>query len=401
MIKKRILILGFNIPNKKINNLISHDVNSSIQTHKFGWSLVNSLKLNEQEIVLLSASPASTWPLNKTIFFKYSIFVENEIKGYEMPFINILIFKHLTRLFSSFILFFKIYHQKKINKIIIHGIHSPFLLIGFVAKYFSIKTIVVVTDPPSVTQSSDSFFVIFLKKIDLAFIKFIFKYAVSGVITLSDNLPILLNFEKPFLTLPGFIDSKLTKLSNIRTQTLFENKYIITYAGTLNFEYGLKILIDAFVLIDNPILQLYIFGKGNLEKYIIDKSLKDPRIKFFGYLPNDLVFSQICNSNLLVNPRPLNDYVSINSFPSKILEYMLSGVPFITTKIPTIPNTFDNFLNYFESDDLNSVRYGLNNIINQNQNELKRKATLGKDFIENNYNEKKIGEIILNYLNKI
>jgi glycosyltransferase involved in cell wall biosynthesis len=397
MRKKSILLLGFNIPEKKIYNLIEQDVNSSIQTHKFGWSLANSLKLNHQEIVLLSASPVSTWPLNKKIIFNYSFFKENEIDGFEMPFINILILKHLTRLLSSTFLFFKIYHKKRFNTLIIHGLHSPFLLIGFFAKFLSIKTIVVITDPPNVIQSTDSFFVKFLKKIDFFFIKFIFKFCINGIITLSNNLPLLLNYKKPYLNFPGFIDSKLM---NYQHQNSYNSKFIITYAGTLNYEYGLKILIDAFIQIDNPNLELQIFGKGNLEEFLIERSQIDLRIKYFGYLPNSEVFLKICNSSLLVNPRPLNDYVSNNSFPSKIIEYMLSGVPFITTKISTIPSSFDIYLNYFDGDDLNAIKCGLINTINQNYSSLLEKAMIGKEFVKNNYNEEKIGRIIVNYLNK-
>jgi glycosyltransferase involved in cell wall biosynthesis len=340
--------------------------------------------------------------MNKKILFKYANRKYDTIYGFEMPFINIFLLKHITRLISSLYLFARLNFRNKIDTVLIHGLHSPFLIVALIAKVFSFKTIVVVTDPPGVILSNDSIVTKIFKYIDTKFIKYIFKFAIDGVLTLSDNLPTHLGFAKPYLFLPGFVDSELLNLKNsIHNSELYENEFNITYAGSLNIEYGVKELLDAFLLIESSNLKLNIFGKGNLEEYIVAASKIDSRVVFHGYQNNKEVFLKLSNSNLLVNPRPIDNFISINSFPSKILEYMITGVPFITTKIPTIPNFFDNYLNYFDVFGVESIHIGLLKMINSNQKELKLKANSAKQFIEENYNEKLIGSEIVKYIDKI
>ncbi|MBP3360682.1 MAG: hypothetical protein J6N52_07515 [Clostridia bacterium] len=51
---------------------------------------------------------------------------------------------------------------------------------------------------------------------------------------------------------------------------------------------------------------------------------------------------------MLVNPRSATDEFTKYSFPSKTMEYMLSGTPVVMYKLAGIPDEYDEYLNYFD-----------------------------------------------------
>jgi hypothetical protein len=161
------------------------------------------------------------------------------------------------------------------------------------------------------------------------------------------------------------IDQEALKRSLLQ----IENKNAIMYAGALFEKFGIKTLLDAFSEISNN-YELWLFGFGDLTDYITEQSKKDNRIKFFGNLPNDIVLDYEKKARLLINPRPLNHEFTKNSFPSKILEYMTSGTPVLTTKLPGIPDDYSDKLFFFDDDTKFSIKNGIINYMNKSDCEL-------------------------------
>ena len=62
---------------------------------------------------------------------------------------------------------------------------------------------------------------------------------------------------------------------------------------------------------------------------IIACSKKDNRIVFKGMVPNKIVVEDQLKATLLVNPRPSIGEFTRYSFPSKNMEYMVSGTPMV------------------------------------------------------------------------
>ena len=67
---------------------------------------------------------------------------------------------------------------------------------------------------------------------------------------------------------------------------------------------------------------------------------------------------------LLVNPRPTNETFSKFSFPSKTMEYLLSGTAVVSTKLPGIPEEYFDYMFSFDSDDRDSIFDKLNELLN-------------------------------------
>src|SRR5262249_48603107 len=61
------------------------------------------------------------------------------------------------------------------------------------------------------------------------------------------------------------------------------------------------------------------------------------RIRFLGYLPPQRVNELMVSASFLINARPSVEWFTRFSFPSKLLPYMASGTPVISTRLPGIP----------------------------------------------------------------
>lgn len=104
----------------------------------------------------------------------------------------------------------------------------------------------------------------------------------------------------------------------------------LMYAGNLNELSGAKLALDAFALLDDPKYRLWFTGRGPLQEEIERAAEKDARIHYWGFVERSTYLSLAAQATVLLNPRldwPENRY----NFPSKLLEYLASGRPVIST----------------------------------------------------------------------
>lgn len=122
-------------------------------------------------------------------------------------------------------------------------------------------------------------------------------------------------------------------------------KRAVMYSGTLDREYGIPMLLDAFSSIRDGGLELWLTGGGNAEELIRSKAQEDARIKFFGFLPSrrDVVALQR-EASLLLNMRLPSEEASSYCFPSKLFEYMATGTPVLTFRLGGIPEEYYRYL---------------------------------------------------------
>lgn len=123
-----------------------------------------------------------------------------------------------------------------------------------------------------------------------------------------------------------------------------EGKTSVMYSGVLDLRYGIPELLDAMDMLDDT-YELWLTGMGNAEDLIRERALRDPRIKFYGYLPSrqDLLNKQ-AQATMLISPRRDTEEASKYCFPSKLFEYMASGRPVISCFLAGIPKEYHPYL---------------------------------------------------------
>lgn len=171
--------------------------------------------------------------------------------------------------------------------------------------------------------------------------------------------------NKAHIVMEGIIDSDTNNSNISKDNKCKTEKKIVTYAGSLNTKYGIVRLLDSMKLINNPDIELHLIGKGDAEEIIKDYCKKDTRIKFLGlYLKEDALNEQL-KSAILINPRsPEDGEFTKYSFPSKNIEYLLTGNITILCKLPGMPEEyFSYFINAGDCSPnslANAINFGLN-----------------------------------------
>ncbi|MGB9612869.1 MAG: glycosyltransferase, partial [Candidatus Margulisiibacteriota bacterium] len=104
-------------------------------------------------------------------------------------------------------------------------------------------------------------------------------------------------------------------------------------------------------------------------------------IEFFGVISNRAVIEEEIKAILLVNPRPSSEEFTQYSFPSKNMEYMVSGTPLLTTKLPGMPEEYYDYVYLFEDESVEGMAKTLDRILKLPKEELHAKGAAAKEFV--------------------
>ncbi|MDP9194191.1 MAG: glycosyltransferase [Acidobacteriota bacterium] len=108
-------------------------------------------------------------------------------------------------------------------------------------------------------------------------------------------------------------------------------EFPILYSGNLSEFRGVGLLLAAFAELEDPRYRLWITGRGDAEPEIRRAANDDSRITYFGLVERARLHELYAQAAVLVNPLRTHYASARYLFPSKVLEYMASGTPVIST----------------------------------------------------------------------
>jgi glycosyltransferase involved in cell wall biosynthesis len=217
----------------------------------------------------------------------------------------------------------------------------------------------------------------------------------DGYVFLTPQMNDLINIrQKPYIIMEGMVD---IEAKNPDSRPDFERSdRILIYAGGICEEYGVRKLINAFMLIDRSDIQLHIYGGGKMELEMAQLSDQDHRIKYMGIVSNDMVVKALREATLLINPRPSISEFTKYSFPSKNMEYMASGTPLVTTPLPGMPKEYNRFVYLFNDESVEGISSTLRTLLSKSSDELYKFGLRAKQFVINQKNNLIQAQRILN-----
>jgi glycosyltransferase involved in cell wall biosynthesis len=399
-----ILFVGTLCSEKLISKMLDEQLGlPNLATQKFYRLLVQGIALNEELFnIKVLATPDYVKKIDGSKFIFKKKEVENNVNYSYTPIVLFPVVKRLVIIFSILIniLKWKFQSKYKHNVLIfdVLNLSSSFTCV-VLSKLFNIKTIAVVTDLPSfmfVLKEKISFY----NKVIIFCQNFIIKMS-SGYILLSEYMNLVINKNiKPYCIIEGLADIQLLNSSKIENDTICKEK-IVHYSGGLYEKFGVKSLIEAFMLIKGDNIKLHLFGNGDLVEYINYCIKKDNRIIFFGYRENKEILKDQKKSLILVNPRYSTEEYTKYSFPSKTIEYMSSGVPLLTTKLPGIPSEYFEFVYSIVNETIDGYKTSLEKILNKPKCELISFGAIAKDFVMTHKNNKVQALKIYNLFNDV
>lgn len=182
--------------------------------------------------------------------------------------------------------------------------------------------------------------------------------------------------NRPHITVEG-----IYSISSVQLISEQKKKNAIMYAGSLHSNYGIKMILQVFSQIEDSQLELWICGTGECENLIKERAELDPRIHFLGYIDRQKVLELETQAKLLVNMRDPSLGYTRRSFPSKMLEYMLSGTPMLTTKLQGIPDEYYSYVYYTDSYSIHDIKEEVVRILNQDDASLQVFALKARSFV--------------------
>lgn len=403
MEKNSYLFFTFAIPRKEMVRIFQNDKFPAVQTDKFIWNLIKGIENEKEEIVYISTRPVSDYPYYREKYINKKEYYINlnkkKIKILEIPFLNISVFKVITRLFFGFYYGIKEFQKKKNKKaIIVYSVTVPYLILGYIfSRFYNIKLIAIWTDPPSIINKRDSYIKTKLRKVELKLSKF-FMRKFDKVVSLTKELAEDFCPKKPYLVIEGIVNLDFYEDRDLEnTKRMTSDIKSIVYTGTLEEKYGIKNIIDSFKYINIENVELHIYGKGNYEKEIKNICESDKRIKYFGFIENEKILKIQKEATFLINARSKEDEYVKYSFPSKMMEYMASGTPVITTILPGFPGEYEKYLIKINDNSPIEIANKIKEVIQWKEEEKIYFGKKAKNFIKQK-NYKNQGEKIKKFI---
>lgn len=257
------------------------------------------------------------------------------------------------------------------------------------------KIYLIITDLPQFMDLGQSRIKAALKKIDWKSIKKM-QQKFDGFILYAEKMAEYLAIPtKKWMLMEGSYDTS-EQITAVK-----DKKKAVMYSGKLDEQYGIKMLVDAFMSIQDPDIELWITGGGNAEGYIKECAEKDTRIKFYGFLPTRQdVLKKQAEASLLVNMRLPSEPASSYCFPSKLFEYMATGTPVLSFDIAGIPREYLQYLLIVEKESTEALREKMQLALRLDKKELECLGNRASTFIKTKKTNRVQSGRIWDYVNK-
>ena len=224
---------------------------------------------------------------------------------------------------------------------------------------------------------------------------------LDGYIFLTDAMADYFQVSKEYMVMEGVADRSVLTAGEAPLSHPDSGVKRVVYTGGLRKAYGIMDLLDAFAGIRSPEYELVICGEGELASTVKEYSRADERIRYLGLLPREEILAIQKNATVLVNPRRNEGEYTSFSFPSKLIEYMSSGVPVLCHKLDGIPDEYDQYIASFKGNRIEDVRTGIQSVCEMEQAARNRMGANALEFIKSEKVADRQMEKVIVYLQKI
>lgn len=342
----------------------------------FQQRLIAGLRAQDVNLEVVSAPFIGPWPTAyKDMLFKGFETGESAENVQYVHFNNIWGYRNISRTAALKKRVRDFVRKSKAVKraIIVYCPHTPFLEAAAYGKRLdqSIHIHMVVPDLPQYMNLSKKAHPIydFFKKIDIRKMEELIAQVGSFMLLTKYMVDKLHVGNRPFIVVEGITDIK-----GIPPEKKEHGKKV-AYAGKLVEAFGAKRLLEAFEMIDDPEASLHICGGGELKPYVEEMCQKDNRIHYYGVVSAEKANEILQNADVLVNPRQNDDEYTKYSFPSKNIEYLMTGNAVVAYILDGIPEIYRTFFNVPETNETVALAKAIKNAM-RSDNAYAEKALL-------------------------
>lgn len=354
--------------NKVYKQLFAHvEKKPAYHIQKYHRLLIEGLAANARVDVV--ANP----PVNRSVMDKPFVYLPKETEGgatyHNLPAIRNPFAKLACVGVGTF--FKTLFLLKKDSAVVVDCLNRVAALAGlFAARVRGCRCVCIVTDIPDLMYCGNA-----ARKIS----NFIIRNSTDYVFLTEAMNTYLGNTTKPYVILEGHADIAMRDVIPTMEQKL--SPRVCMYAGCISKQYGLGDLVEAFQKADIPGAQLHLYGPCDYPEELKQIAAEDPRIIYGGMLLNTEIVEKEMEATLLVNPRPTHEEFVKYSFPSKTMEYMSTGTPVLTTKLPGMPPEYYPHVYFIETETVDGIVDALKRTLSCSDEALFEKGSGARDFV--------------------
>lgn len=356
----------------------------SQQAQKYNLLLAEGLVSSGANVNLISSRPINR-AIERRLWFKSEKETANGIKFNYVHFVNLPVLRHISILLSVFFRVLFSHGKKRETAVVCDALNVVASMAAMAASALrGYKTVGIVTDVPCHFSNMDN--IPFSQKLNLSIMK-----RFKSYLLLTEPMNDIVNPKKrPYVVMEGHADMSMSDVDNSLDNKA--DKRVCLYAGSLMKIYGIENLVEGFVKANIPDTELHIYGNGDYVERLNELVKQHENVKYLGIAPNREIVDAELKATLLVNPRPTNEEYTKYSFPSKNMEYMASGTPVLTTKLPGMPKEYDKYVYLLEDESADGVCKALTEILTKPAEELHQKGKEAKNFVLKEKNNVKQAE---------
>ena len=380
------ILYGYsNCTDKKYNEIFQNKSVAVLQPdQKYHGLLIKGLAKNGADLYCYSGLPINR-NVTKKLWIHEKTEVEEGAQYFYYKTLNLPVFRQIMIMFAASRAVKK--HKKNGRTAILCDCLNRANVIGMLKgnRHKNFPVIMIVTDLPDHQ---------FEKKVAEKYNELLLK--ADGYIFLTEQMNEYINkSHKPYIVLEGHADNSLSAVRQDEKYEVTQGKKVIVYAGSIKRLYGIQNLVEGFLQADIPETELQIFGDGDYREELERIATENPKVKYMGVRSNDEVVAVEQRAALLINPRSPEPEYTKYSFPSKNMEYMVSGTPILTTKLPGMPKEYYPYIYTIEEDSSMGIANALKKVFSENMLDRTQKGERAREFIlKNKSNEVQAKKII-------
>ncbi|MBN1242939.1 MAG: glycosyltransferase [Spirochaetales bacterium] len=347
----------------------------------------------------LSITPVAMYPASRHLVSPGRRFRIGSLKVEAVPFVNLPLVKQATimvRLFFALLAFMGARRNGEAKAILTYNAASLVALPLLAASLFGRAARICLLSDPPLDLSGRRDWKTPLRALDNR----IFAWAVrryDGIIAANGHAAARYAPRVPCLVIGGGVDVPDVPADEDICETIADGKFHLMYAGALTEYNGVPALLEAAASLDYRFV-LHVFGGGPLAGLVEKTAGKCPRIVSHGPRAHEEVLGWQRKVDLLVNPKDLADPISAYSFPSKLLEYLQSGTPVLSTLVRVHdPSLFDHL--YLARDgSAAGLAEAVRRVADLPEEERLRKGRGAKAYVEKAYAWGRIGAAAYSFI---
>lgn len=311
--------------------------------------------------------------------------LEDAVPVTQLPFVNVAALKQVSLALALFprLVWWCWRHRRRPRAVVLYNLFpTPGIVSVLVGRLTATRVFAVVADvhvPGAGLRPNTS-----LHRLDLLLQRMTMPM-LDGIIALSPHTIADFANDTPSIVVEGAVAVEQQTQAATGSETLprfdGDGKMILMYAGNLSEFKGTPLLLEAFACLKGNDYRLWITGDGGCRPLVERAADSDPRIRYWGQVEYHELRVLYEHATILVNPHSTKSGSARYMFPSKLLEYLSTARPVITTCGPGVETEYGDYAFLLEDESPAALAALVEDVLRLPASQLEERGRNARAFV--------------------